>query len=141
MKLVVAALASLVTPALAQVAAEGAWSRATAPRQDVGAAYVTLNSPSADRLIAASSPVAAQVRVHGMTMDGTVMKMREAPGIPLAAGQMVRLAPGGLHIMLMGLKAPLKPGDEVPLRLTFEHAPPLDIVAIVQPATATGPAR
>ena len=76
-----------------------------------------------------------------MTMDGTVMKMREAPGIPLAAGQMVRLAPGGLHIMLMGLKAPLKPGDEVPLRLTFERAPPLDIVAIVQPATATGPAR
>lgn len=136
-----AILLAVATPAMAQVTADGAWSRATAPQQAVGAAYVTLSSPVADRLTGASSPAATTVQLHEMTMNGAVMRMREAPGIPLAPGKPVRLAPGGLHLMLVGLRAPLKPGDEVPIHLTFEHAPALDIVAIVQPATATGPAR
>ena len=133
-------LIAFTCPALAEVVAEGAWSRATSPQQQTGAAYVTLRSTEQDRLVAVSSPAATQVQLHQMTMEGSVMRMREMPGIPLPPGQPVRLAPGGLHLMLVGLRTPLMPGAKVELHLTFEHAPPLDIVAVVQPASATGPA-
>ena len=135
--LVATALAGLmlVAPALAQappVAVTGAWSRATPPGAEVGAVYLTLGSPAGDRLVSASSPAAAQARVHEMTMDGTVMRMREMKdGLALPAHQVVTLAPGGLHIMLVGLKAPLKQGGTVPLHLVFQSAPPLDLLVPV----------
>ena len=132
---VILAALLLAAPAFAQpppVAVTGAWSRATPPGAQVGAVYLSLNSPAADRLVSVSSPVAAQAQVHEMQMDGNVMRMRELPdGLPLPAGQAVTLAPGGLHIMLMGLKAPLQQGQTVPLHLVFQSAPPVDVVATV----------
>ena len=122
----------LAAPAYAQtppVAVTGAWSRATPPGAEVGAVYLTLDSPAGDRLVSASSPVAARAQVHEMRMDGAVMQMRElTDGLPLPAHYAVVLSPGGLHIMLVGLKAPLKQGGTVPLHLVFQSAPPLDLM-------------
>ncbi len=133
MKFILMSLSLLTaTPALAEVVADAAWSRATAPRQDVGAAYVTLRSDTADRLLSVTTPVAREAQLHEMSMAGGVMRMREVPGIPLPAGQKVSLAPGGLHLMLVGLNAPLTVGQTFPLRLTFEHAPPKDVTVTVR---------
>lgn len=137
--------AALSTPALAQptptVRADQPWARATAPQQQVGAAYVTLTSPVGDRLVGASSPVAARVEVHEMHMDGAVMQMRElTDGLPLPAGKPVTLAPGGLHIMLVNLARPLRAGESIPVQLRFQNAPPLDLQFQVGPPGARGPA-
>ncbi|MFN3226440.1 MAG: copper chaperone PCu(A)C [Hyphomicrobiales bacterium] len=76
---------------------------------------------SDDRLVSASSSVAERVELHTMTMDGDVMRMRELEdGIALPAGEMVELAPGGLHVMFIGLTGPFVAGETVPVTLTFE---------------------
>ena len=139
----IALLACLAAPALAQnsITADQPWARATAPRQSVGGAYVALTSPAADRLVGASTPVAGRVEVHNMTMDSTVMRMREqAAGLPLPAGQTVALTPGGHHLMLMDLKQPLVTGQTFPLQLRFQHAAPMEIVVQVAPVGSRGPA-
>jgi copper(I)-binding protein len=96
------------------------WVRATAPGQKVAGAYMELQSPEGGALVAAASPVAGVVELHTMKVEEGVMKMRAVPRIELPAGQAVKLAPGGLHVMLMELKQELKPGDTVPLSLTVE---------------------
>jgi copper(I)-binding protein len=135
--------AFLATPAFAQsptVQVAQPWARATAPGQAVGAAYATLTSPAPDRLLGVDTPAAGRAEVHSTTMDGTVMRMRPVEGgVALPQGQPVVLAPGGLHIMLMGLKAPLRPGDHVSLTLRFEHAAPITVDAPVEPIGARGP--
>lgn len=119
------------------VAVNGAWARATPPHAANGAAYLTLTSPAADALVGVSSPVAGKAELHRMTMDGNVMHMRPVEGgLDLPAGKPVTLAPGGLHIMLMGLKAPLQQGQAVPLHLTFRNAPPADVAASIEPMGA-----
>ena len=116
------------------------WARATAPQQQVGAAYVTLTSPAGDRLVSASTPLAASVEIHEMRMDGAVMQMREvAGGLPLPPGQPVTLSPGGYHMMLVNLVRPLRTGESIPLQLRFQNAPPLDLMLQVTPAGARGP--
>lgn len=98
-------------------------ARPTNPGQQVGAGYLKLtNQGAADRLISATSPGSASVELHSMSMEGDVMKMRQVEAIDLPAGQTVELKPGGYHLMLMGLKAPLKAGDKLPLKLKFEKA-------------------
>ncbi len=144
---ILAALAlAAVTPAAAfaqhpaPVRAQDAWARATPPGASTGAIYLTLISPSGDRLTGISSPAAQAAGVHEMRMEGSVMRMRPVEGgLALPAGQPVTLAPGGYHIMLEGLKAPLKPGQAVPVRLTFQKAPPLEVEAQVRPIGATAP--
>jgi copper(I)-binding protein len=124
----------------AGIRAEQPWARATAPQQKVGGAYVTLTSPIDDRLVGVSSPVAGRVEVHEMTMEGSVMRMREvAGGLPLPAGKTVALAPGGYHIMLMDLRKPLIAGQVIALQLRFEHAAPLELEAPIAPVGAQGP--
>jgi len=124
-----AVLAGMVCAALdaaaghSQVSVAGAWARPTAPGQQVGGGYLTLRSSSADRLLGASTPRAARVEFHAMAMQGDVMVMRQLDAIELPAGQAVALAPGGRHLMLVGLKGgALKVGDKLPLTLRFEHA-------------------
>lgn len=138
-----AAQPAVAQPAATQPAAVRAaqpWARATAPRQTVGGVYVTLTSPVDDRLVGASSPTAGHGEVHEMTMDGNVMKMRElTDGLKLPAGHAVALTPGGLHIMLVGLRQPLAAGQVIPVQLRFEHAPPLDLQVTVAPVGAQGP--
>jgi copper(I)-binding protein len=118
------ALATLAAPpAFAQsVKVENAWARATVPGQKTGSVYVDLTSASNAALVAAGSPLAARAELHSMTMDGGVMRMRALPRIELPAGQTVKLAPGGMHVMLVDLKQPLKAGDKVPLTLSVQSS-------------------
>ena len=118
-------------PAIAgEIVADHPWSRATPPGASTGAFYVTLTSPDGDRLVGATSPASSGASVHDMTMDGNIMRMREVVGgLTLPPGQAVALQPGGYHIMLTGLKAPLKRGETVQLHLTFAKSPPLDLSA------------
>jgi len=99
------------------------YARATAPGQPAGGGFLKLdNGGAADRLLSASADVANSVELHSMKMDGDVMQMRQVEAIDLPAGKTVELKPGGLHIMFIGLKAPLKKGDSFPLKLKFEKA-------------------
>jgi periplasmic copper chaperone A len=124
----------------ASVTVSDAWARATPPHAATGAAYLTLTSPAADTLVGVSSPVAAEAELHSMTMEGNVMHMRPVEGgLDLPAGKPVTLAPGGTHVMLMGLRAPLKQGQGVMLHLTFRNAPPEDVTARVEALGAKGP--
>ena len=118
-----AALAS--APAWAQSAAvqvEGAWARASVQGQKGTGAFMRLTAAQATSLVRAESPAAGVTEVHEMKMEGDVMKMRALPGLDLPAGQAVELKPGGYHLMLMDLKAPLAKGASVPLTLVFQDA-------------------
>ena len=78
-------------------------------------------------LLSASSPAAAKVEIHTMSMDGNVMKMRALDQLELKAGQKMEMKPGnGVHLMLMGLKKPLAVGDKFPLTLNFRKAGKVD---------------
>ena len=137
-----AAATTLAQQPASPVQARDAWARATPPGASTGAVYMTLTSPAGDRLTGASSPVANEASVHEMRMTGEVMHMRAVEGgLALPAGKPVTLAPGSYHLMLEGLKAPLRPGEAVPVHLTFQKAPPLDVTARVQPIGAAGPGR
>ena len=99
------------------------YARPTAPAQPTGGGYLTMTSKGrADRLLAVSSPIAREVQIHSMKMEGDVMRMREVSAIDLPADKLVELKPGGFHLMLMGLKEPLKTGQVFPLKLRFEKA-------------------
>ena len=116
------------------------WARRTAPRQTTGAAYMTLQSGARDTLVGATADIADRVELHEMSMDNTIMRMREVSGVQLPAGQPVALAPGGYHFMLIGLKQPLKPGDTFPMHLRFQSGRTADVTVAVegtQPATAS----
>lgn len=118
-------------------------ARATVPGQPAGAAYLSIenNGKTADRLVGVSSPVAAGGQIHTMSMEGSVMKMREVDAIAIAPGAKVSMKPGdGYHLMLTGLKKPLKEGDKFPLTLTFEKAGKLDVEVHVDGAAKAEPA-
>jgi copper(I)-binding protein len=119
----------------------GAYARATLPNAPVGGGFFTItNTGGDDALIGATSPVAGEVQLHEMKMEGEVMKMKEIDGgIPVPAGQSVTLAPGGLHLMFMDLKSPLVEGEMVPVTLTFANAGTLDIEVAVGAVNAGGP--
>jgi copper(I)-binding protein len=115
------------------------WARATPGRAENGAAYLTIVSPTDDRLTAVSSPVAKKSELHTMSMEGGVMRMRPLAAIDIPAGQAVTLSPGGVHIMLLGLTQPLHQGQSFPLTLSFEHAGPLQVTVAIEKAGAMGP--
>jgi copper(I)-binding protein len=105
-----------------------AWARASAGSATTGAAYgMLMGGSQPDKLVGASTPVADSAEVHQTIAENGIMKMRPAPDLPIPAGQMLTLAPGGLHIMLLGLKHPLVAGQSFPLTLTFAHAAPVTI--------------
>ena len=106
--------------ATADVKVDNAWARATAPGQKTGSAYAELTSPSNAALVAAASPIAERVEMHSMSLEGGVMRMRAVPRIELPAGSTVKLSPSGLHLMLFGLKQPLKEGEKLPLELSIQ---------------------
>jgi periplasmic copper chaperone A len=135
-------LAATITAAPAQtgqIEITNAWARATPGGATTGAAYLTIVSPAADRLVAASSPVAKSAQLHTMTMQGNIMKMRQVAGIDLPAGKPVTLKPGGLHIMLVGLNAPLAAGQNFPLTLTFRNAGSKEVTVAVAKVGAMAP--
>ena len=110
----------VATQALAEVTATEAWVRATVPKQSATGAFMKLTSTTDVALVAAESPVAGIVEVHQMVMSGNVMAMRAIDELPLPTGKTVELKPGGYHVMLMALKAPLKEGYAVQVTLTFK---------------------
>lgn len=117
------------------------WTRATTVR--TGAAYMTLKlaGTAPDRLVKASSPDSETVELHTMAMDGGVARMREVPAIEVKPGAPTQLKPGGLHLMLVGLKRPLREGESIRLSLTFERAGTIEVDATVEKAGAPGPAK
>jgi len=117
--LAIASLA-LAGQALAQVDVSQAWVRATVAQQKATGAFLQLKAKRDSRLVEAHSKAAGVVEVHEMVMDGSTMKMRAVDALELPAGKTVELKPGGLHVMLMDLKQPIKPGDKLALTLVFE---------------------
>ncbi len=123
---------------------ENAWARATAPGQDTAGVDLTITSKQAAELVGASSAACKSIELHSMKMahDSGMMSMREVPAIELPAGKRVNLGESGYHLMLTGLKAPLKAGDIVPLTLEIKvskHAVKIEAKAEVRPLTATKP--
>jgi copper(I)-binding protein len=113
------------------------WARATVTGQGSGAAYLTIrNDGGTDRIVSASAPVSNVVELHTHTLDGGVMRMRQVDAIDVTGGTTTQLKPGGLHIMLIGLKAPLKAGDSFPLTLKFEKAGEVKLDVKIRPATS-----
>ncbi|MCW5745685.1 MAG: copper chaperone PCu(A)C [Alphaproteobacteria bacterium] len=110
------------------------WARETASMARAGGAFMTIENKGGtpDKLLRARSPVAARTEVHTVIRDGDVMRMREVPAIELAPNSKVELKPGGYHVMLMELKAPLKAGDKFPLTLTFEKAGEITVDIVVE---------
>ena len=125
------ALLPLTTPAGAHDFSAGdlrighPWSRATPPGAKVGGGYLKIENKGStpDRLVAASLERAGRVEIHEMSIAEGIMRMRELPmGVEIPAGGSVELKPGGLHVMFMDLKSPLKQGDRLMGTLIFERA-------------------
>lgn len=125
------------TSAWAQVKVEQAWARATVQGQKATGAFMTITAPQATRLVAVSTPVAGVAEIHEMKMDGGVMKMRAMPALELPANQAVELKPGGYHLMLMDLKAPLAKDSSVALTLTFRDAKGVETRQLVSVPVST----
>ena len=126
-KLATGLFASLVMTALPVLAQSGvevsnAWTRSTIAAQKTGGIYFDIRSAAPAKLVGVASPAAGRVELHNMKMEGGVMKMSAVDALDLAAGQTVKLAPGGYHVMLIDLKQPLKAGSSVPFTLTVERA-------------------
>lgn len=123
------------------IMAEHAWARATTASQKSGGIFVSLMDMGPDdALVGASSPIADMLQVHQTVEEAGVMKMLPVPSLPLPSGSTVELKPGSYHVMAMGLKQQLKPGDTFPVTLTFVHAAPMTVTVTVEAAGASAPA-
>lgn len=117
------ALALLTTPALADtVKVDAPWVRATAPGQKVAGGFMTLTADADMVLVGGSSPVSKHFELHYMKMENGVMEMRQMKEIPLPKGKAVSLEPGGLHVMFIDLKQPIREGRKVPMTLVVKGA-------------------
>lgn len=131
----------------ADLAVEQPWARATPGRAPTGAAYLTLvnRGKDDDRLLGAASPVAAKAELHGHQAAsghaGHVMEMRPVAEVQVKAGQTVVFKPDSLHVMLVGLKAPLKEGERFPLTLRFAKAGEIQVEVPVGRAGAMAPPK
>ena len=125
------ATASLGNARADELAVDAAWARASVGR--TGAAFVTMSNhgSASDRLVGVASPVAANVMVHRSFEENGSMKMEHVAAVAVEPGQRLEMAPGGLHIMLMNLKQPLKKGDQFPLSLQFERGGTKEVTATV----------
>jgi copper(I)-binding protein len=122
---------------LGSIAIVNPHARTTVAGQAAGGGFLKLeNKGGDDRLLSASAAIAGSVELHSMSMDGDVMRMRQVDSISLPAGEMVELKPGGLHLMFMGLKAPLKAGETFPLKLKFEKAGEVTVQVKIEAAGA-----
>jgi copper(I)-binding protein len=118
------------------------WARATPPRAPAAGGFLTITNHGGepDRLIAVSSPVAEIGEIHEMKVEDGVMTMRPLDGgLEIPPNETVSLKPGGYHIMLIGLKAPLVEGEEVPVTLTFETAGSIETLLHIAPIGAKAP--
>jgi copper(I)-binding protein len=117
-------------------------ARATPGGAKVAGVFLTIKNAgkTPDKLVGGSTPLGEKVEVYETTTKDGVTAMRPVSGgLPIPAGRTVLLAPGGYHIMIMGLNAPLKGGDHVPMTLQFEKAGKVEITLNVQGIGAAGP--
>jgi periplasmic copper chaperone A len=128
-------------PAVSAVTVTAPWARATPGGAKVGGAYleITAKPGAADALVSAHSTVAGVVELHTHVHDGGVMRMRRVEEIAVPAAGKVTLKPGGLHIMLMDLKQPLKEGETIDLTLTFRRAGEVQVKVPVLKVGSPGP--
>lgn len=123
---------------------EQPWSRATPGGAKVGGGYLRITNAGTapDRLTGGSFPLASRVEVHEMRLDGDVMRMKALEGgLEIKPGSTVELKPGGLHLMFMDLKEPLKEGQTVKGTLTFEKAGPVEVEYTVRGMGGAAPAE
>lgn len=114
---------TLAAPAVADsVKVENAWVRATAPGQQVAGGFMNLTADADMILLGGVSPVSNAFELHIMKMENGVMEMRQMKEIALPKGKTVSLEPGGLHVMFIGLKGQIKPGQKVPMTLLVKGA-------------------
>lgn len=117
------------------------FTRATLPNAPVGGGFFTIENTGteADRLVSATSTIAKDTQIHEMALQGDVMKMRKLPeGLEIPAGETVVLAPGGFHLMFMGINQPLVEGETVSVTLTFEKAGTVELELPVLGSAADG---
>ena len=122
---------------------EQPWARATPKGATIGAGYmkITNTGTEPDRLVGGSVAFAQRVEVHSMTMEQGVMKMREVKdGLEIKPGETVELKPGGYHMMFVGLKQPLKQGEDLTVTLKFAKAGTVEVKYPVEAVGAGGPA-
>jgi copper(I)-binding protein len=110
------------------------WARATPPGAANGAAYLQLTNTGerTGRLVGARSPLAERVELHTHVMESGMMRMQQVAAIDLPPGERVRLEPGGLHLMLFGLRQPLVAGQQLPLTLELESGETLELDFVVR---------
>jgi len=138
----VAAIAVAAQAAPRSISIEKPWARETVEGQAAGGGFMTIvnNGQREDQLVSASSPASHEVQIHTMSMDGSVMRMRQlTDGLSIPAKGKVELKPRGLHIMFIGLKKPLRPGTSVPVTLKFRHTGSMTAQFKVQAMTAPVP--
>ena len=123
---------------LAGLQVEQPWSRALPPTAHTGATFVNIHNSStkADRLISAYSPMAEKTELHNHIHQDGLMKMVEVEAIEVPANGTLELKPGSYHVMLIGLKQPLKEGEHFPIRLDFEQAGSIDLEVVVKDMNA-----
>ncbi len=119
------------------------WARATAVLARTGAGYLTLANQGAelDHLLGVATPRARKARLHSHIVADGIVKMRPVKAIEISPGDPAVLQPGGFHIMLMGLEAPLEAGTAFPLTLSFEKAGANEVEIRVENAGATRPSH
>ena len=122
------------------------WARPTVAKQPSGAAYISVENrgQAADTLLRGSSPIAREVQIHSMKMEGNTMRMREVDKLEVAPKAKLEMKPGdGYHLMLIGLKQPLKVGEQFPLQLVFEKAGAVEVTVTVEnkPAAPAAPSH
>lgn len=119
-----------------------AWTRATAPGQDSASVQLTITSKKDAALVGVASGSAQSGEIHSMVMEGEVMKMRALESLPLPAKTPVTLGADGNHLMLIGLKKPLKAGHKLPFALTVKfadgHTSVIRVLAVIKPLETTG---
>lgn len=135
-------LAALLAPqafAAGAPVVERAWARATAPGATMGAAYLVIDNRDrrSDRLLSVTTPRAESAQVHATIRELDQVRMRRVDPLHVAAGARLVLEPGGTHVMLMGLRGPLLPGEKLPLTLRFENGGEVTVQANVVAAAAT----
>lgn len=132
--LVVALLAMTGCGARAGIEFDNVWARATPPGSTVASVYAQVKANAADEIVSVASPVAERIEVHATTEDAGVMQMRPVTTVTLPANEVVEFKAGGLHLMLLGLHAPLAAGSSFPITFNFRSAAPVTIqVDVVAP--------
>ena len=144
MKITTLATALTLWPffASADVTISDGWARASILASRPAAAYLTLTSNQSDQLVAITTPIAGNVTIHAVETDNDgISRMVEVDGLDLPSGEPVTLAPGSMHLMLMGLSIKLVEGMTFPLTLRFETAGEITIDVPVLGVAAAGPER